>query len=100
MIKFDNKEAHRRIKCLENMFDHYNEHGFIEDPLVMLKVYQQSVQEALEVLKYLEEKAPDSEANNEYLFGARMISLRLSSLIHNGRVETEDEKHNFVARYI
>ncbi len=97
--KFDRDEAHRRIQCLEGLFDQYNEHGFLDTSFPMLKVYQEMVQEALSVLKYLHEQEPNSEANNAYLLFCRKLSMRLSCRIHEGRKETDLEMHEFLARY-
>lgn len=94
-----NAQAHQTITMLEGLFDVYNDTGFIGENETMLKVYQGMVQESLHLLKFLETKESNNEALIEYLSGARKVSLRLSSLIHNGRKETDEEKYEFLSIY-
>jgi len=89
-ISFDNKKAHRILDTFKMLCSDYNRDGFIDLSQAMLKNYQDWCIESLELFKYLDKKE-SCPASKAYLTWNGKLLLRLSYLIHMGRIENELE---------
>lgn len=86
----ENKEAHIIMNTLENLFEMYNEKNFTNNKAVN-EFLLICANDGLRLLKYLDEKEQTEEVEMYLLYTGRVI-MRLSSLIHNGREETSEER--------
>lgn len=87
------EDAHQKLTILNELFDMYNTKELEADTKykTILKIFLQEAQEGKELIAKLLNKT-NSKATRAYMiFTARLI-IRLSSLIHNDRVETADER--------
>lgn len=93
------EKAHKTLTAFNNLCDLYNEGG-LDDRLSfsepMLVVYHDIAKEALALFKKLLKIQPRDSVQNYMIFVAKII-IRISSLRHNHRRETDKERYEHIA---
>lgn len=95
-MKINNAEAHKILDHFNRLCDLFNEGDFQNN--VKYKGYLKSCQDdayrALLLFNFIHEQEP-CESSRSYIIFAKKILLRLSCLIHEGRIETDKELTDF-----
>ncbi len=86
----NNEKAHQMMRSFATICEEYNNHELENLSPTMLEVTQSFMIDCLDLIKFLKLK-DDCEATRAYEIFAKKILLRLSYLIHHGRVETLEE---------
>lgn len=86
-------EAHVKLDKLHKIFDLYNNKKLENDTKLksLLRILQKEAQEARALVLFLYQKNNCPATRAYMVFVARML-IRLSHLIHDGRVETLEER--------
>ena len=95
---FNLKYSQGLVKSTLSIANMYNEGKLRNENKAMLKVYQHEMQDSLKLHKYLYH-CEACEASREGLRVVVKVLLRLSALIHEGRIETNEERYNSMKRF-
>jgi len=104
-ITQDKENAHRVLTTMNNIFKEFNETGFLDEngkaKNVYWKVIQKDLQDGLILIKHLKSKVPEIEKEplNVYHIMLGKCLIRLSCLIHEGRIETSEEYCKWIGLY-
>jgi hypothetical protein len=98
-MELTNEQAHKLWDIFKSIADEYNENGFLDCSIPNLKVNQTTLQECLSLFKFLKDKAPKTFPEKAMIDLGKML-IRLSSLIENGRKETNEEFSNWIKLYL
>ncbi len=93
-----NEHAHQLHRTFGALCDEFNKTGFVGESQALLESDQIAAISCWKLFKFLRQK-DDCEATRAYCIFAGKILIRLSSLIHSGRIETAEEFKRWMPGY-
>lgn len=91
MKAYSNKQCHHALTLLHNLFDDFNANKLRTYNEIFLGILHEEAKDCFYVIKFLY-VTRQCEETAQYMNFCRQLLLRISSLRHLGRVETDKER--------